>query len=103
MITTEFEFELISVSILAMLLIYLVSIWLANTYFTLTPKDHAKLAVIYYMLGILTVGYIFGSLLFLLVPFLVIIVFVISSVFKVHRHRKGNKSIPSMQNGGVNQ
>ena len=82
-ITIGLNVEFMALILLGIFVMYLLGIIYVNTYTNFTAKDIGRMMVVTYMLGVLTVAYLVGSELFILLSFIIAVLFVIFSLLKM--------------------
>lgn len=101
-ITIGLNIEFFALILLGIFVVYLLGIIYVNTYTNFSAKDIGRMMVVMYMLGVLTVAYLVGSKIFILLSFAIAILFVVFSLLKMRKKVKQKKNSASRinNNGG---
>ena len=98
--------ELFILITLAVILVYLFAIFLANTYITLSPKSAGIISTLTFLLGMLIMAFINGDGQASIEVFVLLIVIWVWLIWKGYHHtkhrRNAQQQISQMKGGGSN-
>lgn len=91
----------LGLAIFVMFTLYLMATIMVSVYVNLTPKDFARMSIIVYMLGFLTLAIVVANIVWILFSLVILMFFVVWSLYKLKGKR--TKKRQNMANaGGLN-